>query len=112
MARPRKRPHDRRSTVVRFTVRPAEFVRIAEGAAAARKTISGYARDLVLGGRIVVRQSRSLDHATFDQLRRIGVNLNQAVMLYHATGSEPPELSRAVALIERFLLETIDDGSS
>jgi hypothetical protein len=110
MARPRKKPQERRSAVVRFTLRPAEYLLLAQRAASSGKSLSGYARDLILHGRVTVRKSRSLDHATFDQLRRIGVNLNQAVMLFHAKGTPPPELASAVATVERFLLETIDDG--
>ncbi|MDP2620277.1 MAG: plasmid mobilization relaxosome protein MobC [Hyphomicrobiales bacterium] len=112
MARPRKQPHERRSEVVRFTVRPAEHALIAQRAAASGNTVSGYARHLVLNGRIVIRQGRGLDHAAFDQLRRIGVNLNQLVKLYHSTGSAPPELASTVAAVERFLMETIDGSGS
>lgn len=112
MARPRKPTHDLRSETVRFTVRPSEYLRIQHGAAAAGESVSDYARDMVLKGRVVVSQApRKLDHAAFDQLRRIGVNLNQAVHKLHATGRMPPELARAAAAIERILLETIGDGS-
>lgn len=110
MARPRKPAHDLRSEVVRFTVRPAEYVRIQQNAAAAGVPVSDYVRSMVLEGRVVIKQTRTLDHAAFDQLRRIGVNLNQAVHRLHAEGRIPPELPRAAAIVERFLMETMDDG--
>jgi hypothetical protein len=111
MARPRKEQHERRSAVVRFVVRPSEYLRIAQAAGAARKSLSTYARELVLKGRIVVRRSQGLDHDAFDQVRRIGVNLNQAVRLFNATGRPPPELAAAVAAVERILTKTFEDGA-
>ncbi len=110
MARPRKPAHELHSETVRFTVRPAEYVRIQQRAAAAGESLSDYARSMVLTGRVVVEQTRALDHAALDQLRRIGVNLNQAVHKLHATGRVPPELASAAATVERILLRIIDDG--
>lgn len=111
MARPRKPAHDLSSEVIRFTVRPAEYLRIQHAAAAAGTTLSQYARSMVLKGRIVVKQTRGLDHEAFEQIRRIGVNLNQAVKVLNATGRMPPELPRAAATVEKFIIEMIDDGS-
>ena len=111
MGRPRKPPHELRSETIRFTVRPAEYVRIQQRAAAAGESLSDYTRSMVLRGRVVVNQTNALDHAAFDQIRRIGVNLNQAVHKLHAMGRLPPELLSAAATIERILLKLIDDGS-
>ncbi len=111
MARPRKPAHDLRSETVKFTVKPSEYLRIQQAAAAAGESLSDYARSMILKGRVVVQQTRSLDHAVFDQIRRIGVNLNQAVRKLHATGRLPPELPRAAATIERLLTKIMaDDG--
>jgi hypothetical protein len=49
-----------------------------------------------------------MDHATFDQLRRIGVNLNQLTRLAHQEGGVPPEVSRAAATVERFIVRALD----
>lgn len=110
MARPRKPAGERRSAVVRFTVRPSEYLRIIEGADGAGLTVSAYARELVLSGRIIVRRGRSLDYESFDQLRRVGVNLNQAVKQFNATGRVPPELAAAAARVDRLLADLFGDG--
>ena len=110
MARPRKPPHELRSETVKFTVTPPERLRIEKAAAAAQKSLSDYARSMTLRGRVVVPQSVTLDHAAFDQIRRMGVNLNQAVRKLHSTGRVPPELARAAATIERLVLKAIGDG--
>ena len=44
-------------------------------------SLTDYARQQLLRGRVVVHKTRQLDHAVFDQLRRIGVNLNQLTYL-------------------------------
>lgn len=111
MARPRKPAHELRSEMIRFTVRPAEYVRIQQNAAAAGESVSDYTRSMVLKGRLVVQQTRALDHAAYDQIRRLGVNLNQAVHKLHATGRIPPELLSSAAAIERILVKVIEDGS-
>lgn len=111
LARPRKPAHELHSETVRFTVRPAEYVRIQQRAAAAGESLSDYARSMVLKGRVVINETQTLDHAAFDQLRRIGVNLNQAVHKLHASGRVPPELARAAATVERIIMKLIDDGS-
>lgn len=110
MGRPRKPAHELRSETVRFTVRPSEYVRIQQRAAAAGESLSDYTRSMVLNGRVVINQTNALDHAAFDQIRRIGVNLNQAVAKFHATGRVPPDLLSAAATVERILLKLIDDG--
>ena len=115
MARPRKPAHDLRSETVKFTVKPSEYLRIQQAAAAAGESLSDYARSMILKGRVVVQQTRAVDHALFDQVRRIGVNLNQAVRklnaTFHTTGRLPPELVRAAATIERLLTKIMaDDG--
>lgn len=112
MARPNKSPPERLTEIVRFRLPPGEFVRVQKAAIDAGKSLSEYARSLVIEGRVVVRTHRQLDPHAFDQLRRIGVNLNQAVRLFHANKSDPPpELLSAAATVERFLLEHIGDGS-
>lgn len=112
MARPRKPSHELRTETVRFTVRPAEYVRIQQNAAASGESLADYARSMVLKGRVVVEQTRALDHAAYDQIRRIGVNLNQAVHKLNATGRIPPDLASAAASVERILSEIMDGSES
>jgi hypothetical protein len=110
MGRPRKPTNELRSETLRFTVRPGEYVRIQQNAAAIGESVSDYIRSMVLKGRIVLNQTKALDHAVYDQIRRIGVNLNQAVAKFHATDRMPPELASAAAAIERLLTKLLDDG--
>ena len=79
MARPPKGPDDQRSEIVRCRMRPAEYLRIRQAAQRANLSLTDYARSMLLTGEVTIRQMRSLDPAAFDQLRRIGINLNQAV---------------------------------
>jgi len=112
MARPTKTSPDRMTEIVRFRVRPAEFVLIQQAAIRAGKTLSEYARSHIIEGRVVIKSHRKLDPRAFDQLRRIGVNLNQAVRLFHTNKDKPPpELLSAAATVERIILEHIEDGS-
>lgn len=111
MARPRKATEDLFSETVSFTLRPADLVAVRQRAAAAGLSLSEYIRSLLLNGKVVMRKSQALDHETYDQLRRIGVNLNQAVYRLHVTGRTPAALISAAETVERFITEHLDDGS-
>ncbi len=108
MARPPKERHDQRSETLRCRMRPAEYLRIRRAAQKAELSLSDYARRMLLTGEVTIRQTQSLDPESFDQLRRIGVNLNQAVHKLHAKGRIPPELASAAATVEEFILRIID----
>ena len=95
-----------------FTICRSDFLRAAQDAEKAGMTRTAYARQQFLSGRVVVVQSHQLDHATFDQLRRIGVNLNQLTRLANQNEELPPGLSELCALIQRFLMENIDGPES
>ena len=112
MARPRKSTDERLSERIHFDVCRSDFLRAAQHAEKAGMTLTAYARQQFLSGRVVVKQTRQLDHATFDQLRRLGVNLNQLTRLAHIDEELPPELPDLCALIERFLMENVDDLKS
>jgi hypothetical protein len=71
-------------------------------------SVSDYTRRMLLTGTVVIRKTRTLDPEVFDQLRRIGINLNQAVHKLHATGMIPPELARAAAVVEAIVLGIAD----
>lgn len=111
MARPRKPAAERRSEIVRFAVRPAEYDLILSVAKAAHMTVSDYGRAMCLKGEVIVKQTRSLDWDTIAQLRRIGVNLNQAVHKFHATGEAPPDLVSIAKTVEDFMMSQLDDES-
>jgi mobilization protein NikA len=108
MARPRIGRDDQLSEMLGCRLRPAEFLRIRQGAQKANMSVSDYTRRMLLSGTVVVKKTRSLDPEVYDQLRRIGINLNQAVHKLHATGLIPPELARAAAVVEAIVLGIAD----
>ncbi|MEO1263604.1 MAG: plasmid mobilization relaxosome protein MobC [Bacteroidota bacterium] len=64
---------------------------IRSRAARAGMTMSEYIRQMSLYGEVTIRQSK-YDHAFVEQLRRIGVNLNQQTKALNSTGVVRPEL--------------------
>jgi hypothetical protein len=108
MPRPRKELDDRRSETLAIRLTSAERIRVEQAAFAAGLSASEYARSLVLAGRVVVRQNRALDHAAFDELRRIGVNLNQLTRLAHQRGQFPAGLADVFATLERILIRELE----
>ena len=113
MARPRKAQAERLTESIHFRVLPSDFLRAARAAENAGMSLTDYARQQLLAGRVIVHQTRQLDHAAYDQLRRIGVNLNQLTRLAHMKDiMPPPGLTEICALIERFLREHVDGPES
>ncbi len=113
MARPRKAQAERLTESIHFRVLPSDFLRVAKAAENAGISLTDYARRQLLTGRVIVHQTRKLDHAAYDQLRRIGVNLNQLTRLAHTRDiMPPPGLTEICALIERFLMEHVDGPES
>jgi hypothetical protein len=111
MPRPKKDDDARRTETLAFRLTPAERLRIEHAAIAAGLSASEYARELTLKGRIVMEQRIALDPASFDQLRRIGVNLNQLARIANQSKHAPPELARACAAVEKFLMRELDAPS-
>jgi hypothetical protein len=103
MARPKKNPGELKAEFLAFRLTPSERLEIEEAASKAGMSAAAYARMLTLSRRVPIRQHSTLDHAVFDQLRRIGVNLNQLTRLANATGQIPPGLTRTFAAIHRIL---------
>ena len=112
MARPRKKEAEkltRRLPHVRCT--EGEYARIVSRAAQAGLTQSEYVRRMALDGEVVIRQSTS-DFEVANQLRRIGVNINQAMRSFHQSDREVPEIvGRVYAKLET-LLDQILDGAA
>ena len=111
MGRPRKDDEHRRTERLAFRLTQAEIMQIERSAIAAGVTASELARRQALKGRVIVQQQRALDHAVFDELRRIGVNLNQLARIANQTGRVPRELARLCAALEQILLREIEQGS-
>lgn len=54
-------------------------------------SVSAYIRDIALKGKIIVRQN-DVDFESVQQLKKIGINLNQQTKKLNATGVLPSEL--------------------
>lgn len=111
MARPRKPPADRRTVSLSCRLTPAERLKVEHDALRAGLSASDYIRTLVLTGRIVVHENRTLDYQTYDQLRRIGVNLNQLARLANRTGKIPYELLKITAVLEQVITSQVTGGA-
>ena len=77
MGRPAKSPEDRHTESVRVPLRPADFARLQSFADQASTSLTDFVRASALGHEFTVIQSDAPDPEILDQLRRIGVNLNQ-----------------------------------
>ncbi|MFW6027320.1 MAG: plasmid mobilization protein [bacterium] len=108
MVRPKKQPAEKRSEALACRLTPSERLRIERAAAHAGVSPSEYIRNQALTGRVNVPARRTLDPAAFDQVRRIGVNLNQLTRLAHRTGRVDREVRQAAATVERLVRRAID----
>lgn len=112
MARPRKPDSDRRTARLDIRFAAGELEQLALQAERAGLPLSAYVREAALKGRVTVPARRRLDWTVLDELRRIGVNLNQAVRVANRRGFIAPELVRAATAVEAFLMREIaEDGA-
>lgn len=110
MARPKKNETEklnRQLPPVRCT--DGEYAVLLGKSSQAGMTLSEYIRRASLEGKIVIRQGK-FDFALADQLRRIGVNLNQQTRRLNLGGSVSPELRSLWTKLDQVLdhiLETV-----
>lgn len=109
MARPKKSADSRLTERVKFDLTKSDYAKALESADAAGMTLTSYARQQFLNGRVIVRQTRNLDHAVYDQFRRLGILLNQLTKTSNYTGKISPEIGLLCSRIEKFLAQNIDD---
>ena len=108
MPRPRKTDGERRSEALGLRLTPAERLRVERAALQAGLSTSEYVRAQVLNGRVIVHQSWTLGHVVFDELRRIGVNLNQLTRLAHQRQQFPAGLTDVCRALEDLLARELD----
>jgi hypothetical protein len=116
----RDRDHQRpaRPRVLKLRLSDEEFADVETAASQAGLTPSGYAAEAALaaarGGRPPVpdpwRQALAEVMDARTQVRRFGVNVNQAVRVLNATGEAPEWFGRAVALTDR-AVERLDEAA-
>ena len=112
MARPRKDDSEkltRRLPHVRCT--EGEYARIVSKAAQAGLTQSEYIRRMALHGKVIVRQGKT-DFETASQLRKIGVNINQAMRAFHQYKRPVPQIVESVyTKLETLLDQMLNDST-
>ena len=105
MPRPKKPAEESRRRQVRFRLTDAEYERVRPNAEAAGVSVPVYMRRAALRSRVVVREApKSHDVRLVAELNRIGVNLNQLVRGFHATGKVPPRLAELCDRIEELVV--------
>ena len=111
MARPKKAPDAKRDLRVAFRLSAPDAEALGARAKAAGLPVSAYARTMALGGTVRIVRSAEPDFALLDQLRRIGVNLNQLAREQHRRGgSDPDYLHHLCERIETLLTQAAGSG--
>lgn len=109
MPRPKKAPAEkltRRLPHVRCT--QSEHDMIKAKAAQTGLALSEFVRRMTLDGQVTVQQS-PYDFHTVDQLRRIGINLNQIARVANSTGEVSPALETVCGKLETILDNFIEN---
>lgn len=110
MARPKKSTDDKRAQWIKARVSPAEHAAFLTRAARARVSPSEFLRSQALQqdqppspAPEMALDAAAVDFETVDQLRRIGVNLNQLTRVANRTGYMPDGLEEALAKVDQLL---------
>jgi hypothetical protein len=98
MARPQKSPDDRASAAFRIRLTAAERELLGEKAAAAGVTLSALIRVAVLGYRL---PPALVWGEVINELKRIGINLDQMARRVDATGGLRADLDEALAEVRQ-----------
>ena len=102
--RPKKSPEEKHTETVRVPLRPADFARLREKADKAETTITDFVRAAALGQKFTVVETAAPDFDTVEQVRRIGVNLNQIAKALNARQSvRPATLDATLADLQNLL---------
>ncbi|MEM6888166.1 MAG: plasmid mobilization relaxosome protein MobC [Pseudomonadota bacterium] len=111
MARPEKKPNEKRSEVARFRVTIAERAFLRSQAEAAGLTEADYLRKRALGMPVRASSERS-DPALVSELNRVGVNVNQLARATHRGGDFTEYWRDLGSRLEGILVRLLDrDGS-
>ena len=107
--RPKLSPEDRHSEQINIPLKPSYLASLQDSADKAQTTVTDFVRASALGHRFTVIQSHAPDFETLEELRRIGVNLNQIAKALNAGREDLPAslvlaCDKLDALLERWLL--------
>lgn len=110
MPRPKKSPEDKRDLRVAFRLSAPDAESLGTRAKAAGLSVGAYARHMALRGKLEVVTRQEPDFALLDQLRRIGVNLNQLAREQNRRGHHDPDyVHHLCTQIETLLAQAIED---
>lgn len=119
MARPKKPTEERRTHVVSFRLTGAEMARLEKEAAAAGTVPNECARLKTTGGRAPGARRKAREggrglEVSFElrqELRRVGVNMNQIARRLNMTGEhEPEELASASRRVDEIITSLLTSG--
>jgi hypothetical protein len=113
MARPKKSKEERLTKLFAIRLTSTDYAKLSHASEDAGMTITDYARQQILNGKVVIHKYRTLDYDTFNELRRIGVNLNQLTRAVNQSGNIPDtRLSNVCLQLEDALSKTINDSDN
>jgi len=111
MARPNKSAEERLTERIKFDICPSDYAKALQAAEDSGMSLTAYARQQFLKGKVVIHQYRKLDFETMNELRKIGVNVNQLARIANQTGNIPDtRLSNICLRLEDILLKNINDS--
>lgn len=90
MSRPAKSKEDRLSAILKIRMTESEHDKLKRLAAQCGYTVAEIARRKVLDEQLVVRTSRRLPVDAYNELKKIGVNLNQMARRMNASPRVDP----------------------
>lgn len=103
---------ERRSEQANIRLSPVELATLASKADAVNTTVTEFIRAAALNKRTPVRQTNAPDFATRDELRRIGVNLNQIARVLNAGGTvDTSEISGLCAKLDTLFDQWLSNDS-
>lgn len=110
MSRPKLLPENLRARTVIFRVNEADYLRLAQNAAAAGLGVNQLARILTLSreAQIEIVTYKKSDPALINQLQRIGVNLNQLAKNSNIFGRVSPQVDELCELIAEIVREAAE----
>lgn len=103
MPRPPLRDRQRRSRRVSVYISPDEWAVLDERSAQAQLSIPEYLRQRGLRDRLQIESPRRLDAKTFQELHRLGVNLNQIVRVMHRRRGAEKGLKEVLDQVQQML---------
>ena len=101
----------RKKRIISYRVNDAEFLRLAQRAAASDMPVNQLARHLALTKieDIVIEARQSHDPALLKQLYHIGHNLNQLVKNAHIFGRISPRVEQLCERIDKLMDESLSE---